>query len=82
MISLVALKEDLVCFEISSSPMGALKGLVTAFTTRLPKDYKNTVILTFHIGKLRPSNLREVLIPLAIFTKVVENEIMKEVTSN
>ena len=45
---------------------GTLKGLVIAFTTRLSRDYKNTVILTFHMGKLKPSNLGGVLIPSAI----------------
>ena len=61
--------------------MGTLNGLVTAFATQLPKDCKNTVSLTFHIGKLRPSKLEGVLIPSAIFTKVDEDEILKEMIS-
>jgi len=40
--------------HVSSSPSGTLKGLVTAFATQLPKDYKKTVILSSHMGKLRP----------------------------
>ena len=59
--------------------MGTLKGLVTAFATWLLRDCKNTVILTFHMEKLRPSNLGGVLIPLAIFTIV--DEIVNEVIS-
>jgi len=62
--------------------MGTLKGLVTAFVTQLPKDCKNMVIITFHIGKLRPSNSGGVLIPSAIFSKVDEDELMKEMISN
>jgi len=68
--------------QVSSSLMGILKGLITAFATRLPKNYKNTVILTFHIGKLRSSNLGEVLILSVIFTKVDEDEFVKKVISN
>ena len=68
--------------QVPSSPMGTLKGLITAFATQLPRDYKNTVILTFYMGKLRPSNLRGVLIPSTIFIKVDEDEIVKEVISN
>jgi len=66
---------------ISSSPMVTLKDLVTAFATWLPKDCKNTVILTFHIGKLRPSNFGGVLVPSAIFTIVDEKEIINKVIS-
>jgi len=62
--------------------MGTLKNLVTAFATLHPKDCKNMVILTFHIGKLRPSNLGGILIPSVIFTKVDEDEFVKEVISN
>ena len=62
--------------------MGTLKGLVTAFTTQLPKDCKNMVILTFQMGKLRPSNSGGVLIPSVIFIKVDEDEIVKEMISN
>jgi len=62
--------------------MGTPKGLITAFATRLLNDYKSTVILTFHIGKLRASSLGRVLIPSVIFTKVDEDEIVKEVISN
>jgi len=62
--------------------MGTLKGLVAVFTTQLPNDCKNTVILTFQIGKLRPSNLEGILIPSAIFTKVDEDEFVKEVINN
>ena len=51
--------------------VGILKDLVTACATRLPSDYKNTVILTFHMRKLRPSNLGGVLIPSVIFIIVV-----------
>ena len=68
--------------QVSLSSMGTLKGIVTAFATRLPRDCKNTVILTFHIGKLKPSNLRGVLIPLVIFTIVDENEDVNEIISN
>jgi len=67
--------------HVSSSPLGTLKGLVTAFATRLPRDYKNTVILTLHIGKLRPSNLGGVLIPSAIFLLWIVNENVNEVIS-
>ena len=75
--SLVAISD-----QVSSSPMGTLKGLVTAFATRLPRDCKNMVILTFHIGKLRPSNLGGVLIPSTIFTIVDESEYVNEMISN
>ena len=37
--------------------IGTLNGLVVAFATRLLRDCKNTIILTFHMRKLRPSNL-------------------------
>ena len=68
-IVIKSLKQGIVCPNISVKlfrgnigpsvliTRGALNGLVTAFATRLLKDYKNTIILTFHIEKLRPSNL-------------------------
>ena len=74
--SLVAMSD-----QVSSSPMGTLKGLVTAFTTRLLTDYKNIVILTFHIGTLTASNLGGVLIPSATLTIVDENEDVNEMIS-
>jgi len=40
------------------------------------------VILTFYMGQLRPSNLKAVLIPSAIFTIVDENEDVNEMISN
>jgi len=61
--------------------IGYTKGLVTAFVTRLPEDYKNIIILTFHMRKLRPSNLEGVLISSTIFTIVDEKEIVNEVIS-
>ena len=81
------LKQGIVCLSICIKLLsgnigpsvlitnGYNKGLVTALATRLLKDCKNTVILTFHMGKLRPTNLGGVLIPSAIFTNVNENEI-------
>ena len=60
---------------------GYAKGFSHCFATQLPKDCKNTVILTFHIGKLRPLNLGGILIPSAIFTIVDENEIVNEMIS-
>ena len=68
--------------KVSSLPVGILKGLVTAFATRLPRDCKNIDILTFHMRKLRSSNLGGVLIPSAIFTIVDENEDVNEKISN
>ena len=86
-IIIKSLKKGIVCPSIcvkllrsnigpsASLQRGTVKDLVTAFTTWLPKDCKNSVILTFHMGKLRPSNLDGVLIPSAIFTNVYEDEI-------
>ena len=68
--------------QVSSSPAGTLKGLVTTFGNQLPVDCKNIIILTFHMGKLRPSNLGGILIPSAIFTIVDENEDVNEIISN
>ena len=50
--SLVAISD-----QVSSLPLGTLKGLVTTFATQHPRDFKNMVILTFHMKKLRPSYL-------------------------
>jgi len=81
-IIIQGLKQYKVCFcigikffggnigHVSSSPMVTLNGLVTAFATLLPRQCKKTIILTFYMGKLRPSNFGGVLIPSAILTSV------------
>ena len=58
-----------------------LKGLVIAFATRLPKDCKSTIILTFYMRKLRPSNLDEVLIPSIMYTSVDSKKEANEMIS-
>ena len=67
--------------QVSSSPASTLKGLVTSFVTQLSRDCKNTVILTFYMGKLRPSNLGGVLIPSVMFTTMDENEDVNKIIS-
>ena len=63
--------------QMSSSPSGALNDLITAFATWLPRDYKKTVILTFYIEKLMPSNLGGVLILSAMYTSVINKKMMQ-----
>ena len=63
--------------QVSSSPSDALNDLMTAFATWLPRDYKKTVILTFYIEKLMPSNLSGVLILSAIYTSVINKKMMQ-----
>ena len=85
-ITIRCLKQDILCLSISIKLLGSnigssvlitsgtLNGLVTTFITCLPRDYKNTVILTFHMRKLRPLNFGEdlMLSALSLTTKIAD----------
>ena len=55
--------------HVFSSPLGITKGLIIALATRLPNDCRKTVILTFQIEKLSPSNFGGALTLSTMYVK-------------